>query len=123
MIAKGGKTGAAELRGSSYCNTVPLQQLNMGFYGPLEKSIEDFRVLLVVICDAISYVWVTPLKQRSECVGEVRKLISSVRATESQTVGGKVVHVVRTKNDTVFQSRKWGLMLEKLCVSEVHSVP
>ena len=123
IVAKGGKTGAAELRSPSYCNTVPLQQLNMDFYGPLEKSIRDFRVLLVVICDAISYVWMIPLKQRSECVEEVRKLISSVRATDSKTVGEKVVHVVRTDNDTVFRSREWGLMLEKLCVSEVHSVP
>ena len=106
MIARGGRTGAAELRGSSYCNPVPLQQLNMDFYGPLEKSIRDFRALLVVICDAISYVWVIPLKQRSECVEEVRKLISSVRATESKTVGEKVVHVVRTDKDTVFRSRE-----------------
>ena len=120
MIAKGGKTGAAELRGPSYCNPVPLQQLNMDFYGPLENSIRGFRVLLVVICDAISHVWVIPLKQRSECVEEVKKLISSVRATDSKAVGEKVIHVVRTDNDTVFRSREWGLMLEKLCVSEVH---
>ena len=38
-------------------------------------------------------------------------------------VGEKVVHAIRTDNDTVFRSREWGLMLEKLDVKEVHSVP
>ena len=122
-VAKGGKTGANPQRGSEYCSNVPLHQLNADFYGPLEESVRGSRVLLVVICDAISHVWVMPLRHRSECVEEIKKLIDGVRAVDSETVGEKVVHWVRTDNDTVFRSKEWSSMLEKLCVGSIHSVP
>ena len=89
MITKGGKTGAVQQRDPDYGNNVPLRQLNADFYGPLEESVRGYRVLLVVICDAISHAWVLPIRHRSECVQEIKKLISGARAVDSVTEGKK----------------------------------
>ena len=64
-----------------------------------------------------------PLKQRSDCVSAVRKLVRQVRATDAQSLSEKVVWSVRTDNDTVFRSKDWACMLEDLNVADAHSAP
>ena len=92
----------------------------MDFYEPINESIRGYRVLLVIIRDAISFVWVIPLKQRSECVENVKKLIGGVRAWDSTTIDEKVIH--RALIITMIRGNQVLIMKVFLIIVEITSI-
>ena len=123
-LAKGAKSSFSKERHDKYKKNEPLQQLNCDFYGPLTpESIRGYKLILVFICDAISFVWAEPVRHRSECVEIVKKLIEKVRAEDGKDLHEKVVHIIRSDNDPVFRSTSWNDTLRALGVTVTHSVP
>lgn len=123
--AKGEKIGSQEVRPpAEHPQHGPLSQCNVDFYGPMPlESVRGNKLLFVVICDAIPFVWVFGVRRRSECVSIMKNLIGSVRALDGKTLTDKIIYAVRSDNDSVFRSAEWDRELRKLGVEPMHSVP
>ena len=121
VLTKGAKLGHAKSSDPNRRAKVPLEQLNIDFWGPIPKSKDNNTFVIVVICDVSAYVWMYPVKSKDAVVDVVSKLIKEVRATEGVVLNDKVIHTVRSDNEAVFRSNAWRQMLLAANVKEAHS--
>ena len=123
LATKGGRTGHSTHRDPNLNPGLPLQQLNLDFYGKLEPSYDNNVFCLVIICDISKFVWVLPIKAKDSVVEIVRNLITGLRSSDGVTQCDKVVRSIRCDNEPVLRSEEFSKMLTSLGVQETHSVP
>ena len=121
VLTKGAKLGHAKSSDPNRRARVPLEQLNIDFWGPIQKSKDNNTFVIVVICDVSAYVWMYPVRSKDAVVDVVSKLIIEVRATEGVVLNDKVIHTIRSDNEAVFRSNAWRQMLLAANVKEANS--
>ena len=123
-LAKGSKTSFRKERPDRHKRDTPLYQLNTDYYGPMTpESIRGCTMFMVFICDAVSHVWVFPIRHKNECVEICKKLVEQIRAKDGKDLHEKVVHIIRSDNEPVLRSSELNDALDKLGVVLGHSVP
>ena len=123
LASKGGRQGHVAVRSQGHVAKQPLEQLNIDFYGKLTPSYNDNLFCLVVICDITSFVWIYPIRAKSQVTEIIRELIEKVRVSDGWDLQDKVIRVVRSDNEPVLRSADYKQMLKKLGVLDTHSVP
>ena len=123
LTAKARRGSHEKVRRPIYTAGVPLRDLATDFWGPVTPSIRRFTGVQVFVCDAVSKVWVFPIRCKSSCVENLEKLVRGLRATYGKRLGEKVVHSIRSDNEPVLRSGKMDAAILGLQLEERHSVP
>ena len=132
-LGKGEKVSPAKVRpmGSGFgtgfgecSDLVPLRQLDADFYGPIRpKSVRKCAMSLVFICDAVSFVWLYPIRHRDEAVETADKLVEELRASDGLDASDLFVQCVRSDNEIAVRGGQWLKALRELRISPTFATP
>ena len=122
--AKQKRKSHAKVRMYTHVPGSPLYRLANDFWGPVRQpSLRKFSGVQVFICDAVSMVFVFPVRARDDGYENLSSLVQKLRARFSTDLVEKVVHVIRNDNDTVMRSKRWSDILNDLRITGEFTTP
>ena len=102
----------------------PLQTLALDFAGPISpESIRHSNYCLVVICDCVKKVFVSPLRYKHQVSETIKGIVEKIRQDYSVSLDEKVVYFLRRDNEPVLDSTDMTNTLRSLRVCDAPGVP
>ena len=111
------KCSKSKFRSPVYFSSDPLRKLSTDFWGPVAPtSIRGFTGLQTFVCDAVAIAYGYLVASRSQALYNVKSLIFKLRQEYANGTQDKIVHRIRSDNDSVFTAKNYKLLLEELLV-------
>ena len=112
------------MRGRKYLGKDPLEQLSVGFYGPIQaRSRLGKKIIFVAICDSSGYLFAKPLKDKAGAPQAIGEILDEIVLKEAVYEGQRIVLRVRSDSENTLRGKAWQEALHTRQVNDMHSTP